>query len=407
MQRLQSWLEGFPLGRGVRERRSRKASHSAAPTCRAPDPNSHPRRQRSFLEPKKPRKYLEPVELPQVPAIYADPWDKLPPRDLPMGGSLSQSFTSSRSSNIRTNPWIQRDKDRASMRVMRKPDYAINHDHSFSSMDRSHLRVKSFEESVCSSGYGSQDSSPESSVHSPNWQTARADKAIECRSIDVDEALGFVEESSSFSPYDNLRFNDSTEHIYHELESLTRISRVLDDRDRAYASDSECPSCSSPTSFSRRKSPIYAKPYEGPMARPYVEELYDNSYRSKSSSRAAEIRHQPEPIYASVKPTYSMGIMPRPLPPLLRPEPIRATRPAPTFCAPPPPPLNLDDELERAEMDFLAELDAQIAELQMKSEAVRNLVEEARGRRARNEQPSGDTWCRPPRWQNPRFELRL
>ncbi|CAJ0921316.1 unnamed protein product, partial [Mesorhabditis belari] len=393
MQRLQSWLEGFPLGRGNKERRSRKTSHSAAPTYRIPEAKNStaPRRQPSFLEPKKNRGKPVAVKQPIAPVIYADPWDQRLPGDFPMGGSLSQSFSSQRSSNIRTNPWIQR--DRASMRHLRKPEHNMERsDLSFSSMDRSHLRVKSFEESVCSSGYGSQDSSPESSVHSPNWQSAResADKAVECRSIDVDEALGFLEESSSFSPYDNLRRFESTEHIYHELESLTRISRVLDDR--AYVSDSECPSCSSPTSFSRPNSPIYARPYDGPMARPYVEERQINrgkeqpNYRQNSTPKAPNLDSLPrrvpnfEPIYAAVKPTrprmlpvipqtYSLGMLPaRPLPPLLRPEPIRPSpvhRPAPKFCAPPPPPLNLDDELEKAEMDFLAELDAQIAELQL------------------------------------------
>ena len=87
-------------------------------------------------------------------------------------------------------------------------------------------------------------------MHSPDWQPSTQlqrrgileDKAIECRSIDVDEALGllddieFVDQDSSpqhnmpsirrspyddtgiYDPLDEFSKGDDEQHIYHELE---------------------------------------------------------------------------------------------------------------------------------------------------------------------------------------------
>lgn len=93
--------------------------------------------------------------------------------------------------------------------------------------------------------------------------------------------------------------------------------------DRACSSDSEFASSSAD---SQRSSPVYAQPYSD-RARDFDSDL--NEYPNLSSSF-----------------TYI---------------PCNSCRPAPQFHAPPPPP----NDFEQAELDFLAELDAQIAELQV------------------------------------------
>lgn len=72
--------------------------------------------------------------------------------------------------------------------------------------------------------------SPESSVHSPDWQPSSKinrrgrfeDKAVECNSIDVDEALGLdFDENDDKESEEPKPIGDSIpedEHIYHELE---------------------------------------------------------------------------------------------------------------------------------------------------------------------------------------------
>jgi hypothetical protein len=77
------------------------------------------------------------------------------------------------------------------------------------------LRVNTLAGSACSSGYGSNDSSPECSVHQPSWQPSSqiekrgelVDKAVECHSLDLDDALGTPSMDE-----------DNYNHIYYELE---------------------------------------------------------------------------------------------------------------------------------------------------------------------------------------------
>jgi len=323
-------------------------------------------------------------------------------------GNLSQSFSaysSCRAPKIRTNPWI---RDRSSFRqsansAFRSPRASRSiysapsalsaaaaknpqlkpppSELMFSSMDRtSQLRVKSLDESTCSSGYGSQDSSPESSVHSPDWQqTAQQkkqveDKAIECRSIDVDEACAEVElhnvmSKTAFDP------NYDDEHVYHELESLQRLSLLLEEKACSSEADfaSPQPTREFMNSESRNSSPIYAVPY-------------DSQRNSLCSENPFDINQDPvqmENPYARIQPlSIESPFFRKPIPRTNYSVPARRQgyyqpQGAPEWHCPPPPPLERDDN---GEVDFLAELDKQIAELQIQSDAVRHLVEQAKER---------------------------
>lgn len=67
-------------------------------------------------------------------------------------------------------------------------------------------------------------------MHSPEWQPSDAsnktnrleDKAVECNSVDVDEALGLDladdEDSDDYKPIGDKPDKDG--HIYHELEVI-------------------------------------------------------------------------------------------------------------------------------------------------------------------------------------------
>ncbi|GMR33432.1 hypothetical protein PMAYCL1PPCAC_03627, partial [Pristionchus mayeri] len=358
---------------------------------------------------------------------------------MPMGGSLSQAGARQ---TIRTNPWISRASLRASshcsttrlpMTTSTTSSSGVSSLSPSSSSTSSPYGVASsssrlkLDESMCSSGYGSHggDSSPESSVHSPNWQQTREDKAIECRSIDLDAELGFLEETSSFGPYDEMGDSDEKEeedeHVYHELESLNRFSRVLEESRVPSSLSSGSISLPRPqkTTAVKSQEPVYARPFESSTGRPRTVEINNREYVMPGSL--------PNSYYTSAYSPLPRGDAfptrrPRQLPltPYCGSLSGRATtiyaRPAPKFTAPPPPPyeeevwrqkeaagtaLTTEEAaLRKIEQDFLAELDAQIQELQIKSEAVRCLVDEARVRRA-----SAEQWRRA-RWHNT-FELCL
>ncbi|KAH7728820.1 hypothetical protein AAVH_03192 [Aphelenchoides avenae] len=316
----------------------------------------------------------------------------------------------------------------------------------YASMDRgASLRVKSLDESTCSSGYGSQDSTPESSVHSPDWQPSSqlerrgilVDKAVECKSVDLDETERYLNVfkpqpkryEPSYGTYDPLddfsRIDD--DHVYHELESLNRISMLFNDN-VAYVDDNDITSptasfkhCPGEKSPSRSSSPIYAVPYEG---------------TSGSSTSSASPRNDDAASvcggYRRVKRVQREKLGPAPFPvnddtygPLEIASPFyasslcRSRGPAgshnmsasayvqgpssayehyssmpPFLHIPPPPPKEADTFFQdnyyypprkANDVDFLAELDQQIAELQassrLQSDAVRQMVEQAKERR--------------------------
>lgn len=119
------------------------------------------------------------------------------------------------------------------------------------------------------------------------------------------------------------------------FKTFNRLSIMLDDR--ACSSDSEFASSSFSLQKSPRLSPIYAQPYAA----------YPLQHGNRDIAYADEEENEFPNVAASF--TYI---------------PCADYRPAPKFFAPPPPPSRSD--FDRAESDFLAELDAQIAELQVR-----------------------------------------
>uniref|UniRef100_A0A915AZH9 Uncharacterized protein n=1 Tax=Parascaris univalens TaxID=6257 RepID=A0A915AZH9_PARUN len=124
--------------------------------------------------------------------------------------------------------------------------------------------------------------------------------------------------------------------------AYNRLSILLDER--ACSSDSEFASSSFSLQKSPRLSPIYAQPYAAyPLQRGSRDIAYVDEEENEFPNMAASFTYIPCADY----------------------------RPVAKFCAPPPPPCRTD--FDRAEMDFLAELDAQIAELQVRLDCGRLL----------------------------------
>ncbi|VDN00734.1 unnamed protein product [Thelazia callipaeda] len=386
MQRISSWFEQLPLRRRPTTRQPNDSSSSTQPHQRK-SKSAAPRLRYSVSAVQNYRHRDYSVDAISQSLISNDqPQIKMPAswnrqetvtspcRDSSKctSASLSQSFTSSFGStrkNIRTNPWISRCRPSVQtvMFEMPKP----TNEEIYAPMDCStSLRIKSLDESTCSSGYGSQDSSPESSVHSPDWQPLAVnskkgrleDKAVECNSIDVDEALGLdLEVDSELPPlkittakHDRITTDDD-EHVYHELEAFNRLSLLVEDD--VASSDSELASSSSGSLRSIRcPSPIYARPNQH-YCKSHSRHHYGMYDRRSDNQQGAE--------FPSISSSFTY-------------IPCTTYRPAPKFHPPPPPPPPTN--LEQAELNFLAELDAQIAELQLKSAAVRQLVDKARER---------------------------
>uniref|UniRef100_A0A0N5A4Q0 SH2 domain-containing adapter protein F n=1 Tax=Parastrongyloides trichosuri TaxID=131310 RepID=A0A0N5A4Q0_PARTI len=341
-----------------------------------------------------------------------------------LGYSNTLNSTASFRQSIRTNPWIhhrprpsildnnsmfmtsnsgnqlKHEKDQlnviksdttniSSQNVLKKPNLEM----LYASMDRNaSLRVKSLDESTCSSGYGSQDSSPESSVHSPNWQQSLK-KEIK-PSVSQTSSL-LTSSESEFTLYAATRLKQisanmdtksvnaplckkdesftsgissgySDEPIYHELEMIKRLSMLEIDEDSedfgGFCSDTELLMMDTASSSSFDcTSPIYAVPFESETTR---------------SSKNKSFYDDDEPIYADV---VSLKIPSRSTP---SPQPIIDEK------------AHLETAKQiaatsKAEFEFLEQLDKQIADLQQQSEAMKKLVEEAKERdeiRQRNRQ---------------------
>ncbi|VDK76204.1 unnamed protein product [Litomosoides sigmodontis] len=407
MQRLSSWFEQLPLRRRGSSRRSKNCdslsySHKRQSKSAVPQLHYSVSAVQSYSY-----KYRDPsagapsqslmTNDQQLHVIQPHSWNRQettvnqPCRNSSkFATSFLQSFsspTSSERKNIRTNPWISHNRP-----LIQATDYQglkPADELMYASIDRTtSFRIKNLDESTYSSGYGSQDSSPESSVHTPDWQPAITtgkcsqleDKEVECNSTDVDEALGLDLENKSemedLKPMDaENHFGRDDEHIYHELEAFGRFSFLLDSR--SCSSDSEI-ACSSDGSLHspRCPSPIYTQP------NPNHRSLHRCQYRCERC----------EEDWVSEYPNVASGFIY---------IPCASYKPPPEFHPPPPPlqpppapllpfsPRTRTNDLEQAEMDFLIELDAQIAELQLKSVEVRQLVDQARERRharARNAQ---------------------
>ncbi|VDK47519.1 unnamed protein product [Anisakis simplex] len=446
MQRLSSWFEQLPLRRRSSQRRAEASyshkqqqhSKSAAPRLRYSFSSvTQSNRARDHSADVISRSL---IVSDQSHVTVPDSWSG---QETVIGAcnkthhaSLSQSYVyGSGRMKIRTNPWISR--DRPSLRGNILPPKPPN-ELLYASVDRcSSLRVKSLDESTCSSGYGSQDSSPDSSVHSPDWQQQSKkrcdleDKAIECRSIDVDEALGIDLDDSIEQEDENNNNNNNhssqyravcdarkeDEHIYHELEAFNRIPLSLAASKNACSSDCVFATSSIYTNLHHRiqqqkqrhasprhcSSPIYAQPYQispitngqyshqsYPLQRSNRQLMYQDldeyDYDDDDDDDEESIDAFDNPSNLSEFPNMAASFTYIPCAGV----PYRSSNipvaVEPHFHAPPPPPSSTVqpisfDDLDRVEMDFLAELDAQIAELQVKSVAVRQLVDEARERR--------------------------
>lgn len=383
MQRLSSWFEQLPL--------RRRGSSRRLQNC---DSGLHPhKRQSKSLAPRlhysvsavQSRNYRDHsvdalsqslIINDQLHAIMPSSWNRQETvthschDSSKLATSFLKSFSTPASSgrkNIRTNPWISHSRPLVETIAYHGP--RSNHKLMHTSIDRtSSFRINSLDESIYSSGYGSQDSSPESSVHSPDWQPSNTtakrgrldrleDKAVECNSIDVDEALGLdleskseVEDLKTINAGD--RFCKDDEHVYYELEAFSPLSLLLDSG--IYPSDSDIASSSDGSLHSQCLSPVYTQPHD------YYWHYERGNYEEDQVTE-----------YPNVASSFTY-------------IPCANYKPAPEFHPPPPPPppppLQKSD-LEQAELDFLTELDAQIADLQLKSVKVRQLVDEAYERR--------------------------
>ncbi|KAK0402960.1 hypothetical protein QR680_016638 [Steinernema hermaphroditum] len=335
MQKLTTWFEDrLSLRRRSFARRSDKkpaaappkASRSAAPKIRysASSVASPP--------PAPPPPLSKPTAIaPPLPAMSQSVQGDLLTTSWSGSATMSGSLRSTRQ-KIRTNPWITREQFSTSTLMGNSFYRTINEAKRFDSLDVS----------TCSSGYGSQDSSPECSVHSPDWQpsskltigTTFRDVAVDCHSIDVDEALCLDEEVAAVDD----------EAIYHEIESYNRLSMQWDDDGfRLVSTRSEVPP--------RAESPIYAQPFE----------VFPDDDWAQCSTVSSSFTRLHENVYAEVG-----GVV---------------ARPKPQFHPPPPPAVDFSDEEVEKEMKFLEELDQQIAELKAQSSAIEQLVAEARCRR--------------------------
>ncbi|EYB92474.1 hypothetical protein Y032_0193g1388 [Ancylostoma ceylanicum] len=379
MQRLHCWLDQLTLRRsrnreagGGGSRRNGGVSQSVAPSCRL------------NMETKS-KHELRAVNAPMISSARAAAAAAAAAPPPAMARKL-ETGSFARRRGIRTNPWLYGENSLRNSSPFRAEPPPLAQ-----SLDRrcvpptTLLGVKSLEESTCSSGYGSQDCSPDSSVHLPSWQTASSPFADE----PIDDGC-FLEETSSFSTYDNVCNED--EHIYHELELCCRAP------ERSYSSEQlsslEDSRSSSPL-YARPDSPIYAQPWthyqfapahripnvifaeRNPNAKPLT--VRNQSFRRM----LPEIRHSdyatPYAVSASMtylertnSLVYPGSYFSRVTSTHLYEEPTKES-----------------DPVDEAEEEFLTELDAQIAELQLRSDELRSIVEKARLRRNIN-------WLRPP-----------
>uniref|UniRef100_A0A1I7ZK52 Homeobox domain-containing protein n=1 Tax=Steinernema glaseri TaxID=37863 RepID=A0A1I7ZK52_9BILA len=322
MQKLTTWFEDrLSLRRRSFARRSDKkttppkASRSAAPKIRY-----------SVSAVGNP----PPAPTPHKPTAIAPPMSQSLHGDLLTtswtgSGTMSGSLRSTRQ-KIRTNPWVLvRGEPRDNLPQLKAK--TLVHQQQISCRDPT-----------------SSSSSPECSVHSPDWQpssklaigTTFRDVAVDCHSIDVDEALCLDEEVAAADE----------EAIYHEIESYNRLSMAWDDDGFRLVS----PRSNVPPRF---ESPIYAEPFEV---------FGDDDDWAQCSTASSSFTRLHENVYAEVG-----GAV--------------VARPKPRFHPPPPPIAEFSDEEVEKEMKFLEELDQQIAELKAQSSAIEQLVAEARCRR--------------------------
>uniref|UniRef100_A0A914CV89 Uncharacterized protein n=1 Tax=Acrobeloides nanus TaxID=290746 RepID=A0A914CV89_9BILA len=181
------------------------------------------------------------------------------------------------------------------------------------------------------------------------------------------------DDTGIYDPLDEFSKGDDEQHIYHELESLHRISMLLDEHDYYEGRRNR-------TSSSACSSPIYAVPYEGSSTSSTHDE--SPSFRpntNNSNAVYAKVHrdpHRSSGIYQCVR-RVAEDVSKR-CPPLQIESPFYVQNKMQCY----EPSLSYGQSVSSpdSDVDFLAELDKQIAELQIQSDAVRQLVEQARER---------------------------
>ncbi|XGW12351.1 hypothetical protein V3C99_013228 [Haemonchus contortus] len=386
MQRLHCWLDQLTLRRSRRREslnQRRNVSQSVAPSCRL------------NLESKsKKHTELRPVNVPMVMsaigAIGAGGGGG-GGGSAPMMARKPETGSFARRRGIRTNPWLYGDSLSRSGGSFRGEAHSLDR----RCLPPTLLGVKSLDESTCSSGYGSQDCSPDSSVHLTSWQTATSPYTDE----PLDEGC-YLEETSSFSTYDNVC--DEDQHIYHELELCCRVP------ERSYSSEqlsSLDDSRSSSPIYACPESPIYAQPWtnydllperrapniilaseRSPTTKPLV--VRNQSFRRilpKTPDEYATPYAVSSPVSQQLERTNSLVYPGSYFSRVVNANKANQT----TFDEGALSRVGKPATMEECEEEFLTELDAQIAELQLRSDELRSIVEKARLRRNAN-------WLRPP-----------
>lgn len=214
MQRLTSWFDQLPLRRHSKNSKNSKNSSKPSSTQRNKPKlrysvsaaqqyrRDHPKQEDPLRWSREEKQLRSPFDRAGAGIALDASWcsQEVPDVHSGSGGYQFNTLPTNNRPKIRTNPWYSQLDHRASLRGPPRPPTSLYASvKAAPRMKRASLLgvVGGLDESTCSSGYGSQDSSPESSVHSPDWNPSpssssdnHSDKAIDCKSIDVDEALG-------------------------------------------------------------------------------------------------------------------------------------------------------------------------------------------------------------------------
>jgi hypothetical protein len=322
--------------------------------------------------------------------------------DTPLSQSFSSAYSSCRRPRIRTNPWIS---SSSSTTNRSNSSSKTQQQNSSSLMFRSPQPSSSLASRSVYSAPDALSSSTSKGSHQQQQITSTTTTSVASVQQHKDNSIDIENNNNTAAAIMELRdnhkmikthqnhsnmINDDENHIYHELESLHRLSLLLEER--ACSSEGEEFLSPQPTNEekpintnnnnddSRTSSPIYAIPYdsqrnslcsENPLLLP--EFISKQTFYDSYENPYARIQHQPlsieSPFFQKQQSRATSNnnyAVPRRAPP--------PSTTLPEWHCPPPPPI------DNGEVDFLAELDKQIAELQIQSDAVRQLVEEAKHR---------------------------
>lgn len=246
MQRIQSWFDQLTLGRQSRRISRRRRNHSRQPDERrkASSPSVVPMSSKRIAQPTRAashsvvrhsRDELKPLP---VSIAFPPPPTSMPPPMIVSTSSSTSNGSFPRRNRIRTNPWIGESKMWESMTSSMGRTTT-----TFESTGKKRapaLCVASPDTSMCSSGYASHDSSPDTSMvwtNSADWQKH------------YDNGNNIYHELMSASSYHSLRPTPSPKHERAEspiyAEPWTSACGPMVVRNRTY----------------RPASPVYAQPY--------------------------------------------------------------------------------------------------------------------------------------------------